>query len=273
MTNKNNRTVLVVEDNPDIAESYRFHLERVGYTVDIVDRKKMAIEYLRRRIYDAAIVDLQLKDDITHKGGLDVVSVISDLQEGTKAVVISGTAEVWDTVQSYRRGTTSYFTKDELTAKSLIEELDRILLNHVRSLFGDFGSLSAYLAAPESTPIWEAHVEQVLGCGYASMQKILWKGLQRFVPVLRLRDGTPSFQLDASRHAIGGLFWSKSAGHAIWFSASSKEAFIPPPESPAEQLRSEEAKGVVAGVWKANADRDLFLERISDRPAPQKRNN
>jgi CheY-like chemotaxis protein len=267
MTEKPHFRVLVVEDMPDISDSYRFHLEHAGYQVDIVETRKAAIEALRAKFYDVALVDLSLKDDVTYKGGLEVLDAINQLQDGTKAIVASATSEIKDSVASYDRGISGFIMKGIVRSKDIVEKIESALKGHRRPIFGDFPTLTAYLAAPEVTPIWEHQVHSVLDCGYESMNKILWKAFRPYLPILRKRDGAPSLAIDKTRSSVGGTFWSKNEGSSIWFSAHGERGSFLEPEPPASQRLAEFGeKKVSASVWRTEIPRDQFLETVRDKP-------
>ncbi len=271
MTERQKRRVLIVEDVPDVSDSYRFHLERAGYAVDVVDTRRDAVQALRAKFYDVALVDLALKDDVTHKGGIDVLDAINQLGEGTKAIVASATSEIRDSIASYDRGIDGFIMKDAVSAKEIVGKIESALAGQRRPLLGDSATLTAYLAAPEVTPIWEHHVEASLGCGYDAMQKILWKAFSPFLPIIRRRDGSPSFAIDNSRSSVGGAFWSKAEGSAIWLSARGERgSFLEPEASTTSRLAETDGKKVSAAVWRVDLPRDEFLETARDQPRSAK---
>ena len=258
--------VLIVEDMHDISESFKFVVERAGYIVDVVDRKATAIRALKSKLYDVALVDLQLKDDITHKGGLDVLDAINDLQDGTVAIVVSATQDIGEAVDSYRRKAAGFIMKGNLKSKDIVDAIEGALSKYRRSHFGDFPSLSAYLAEPDLVPIWESNVAATLGCGVPAFQKLIWSAFSPYLPIIRKKNGSPSFVVDKTKGAITGAFWSKELGSAIWFSAAGNGVNIGPTESDSERLGFVPGKDVSGEVWKIASDRGEFLERISDRP-------
>lgn len=269
MPKKVNLRILVVEDVADISDSYKFHLENAGFVVDIVETRKGAIEALTAKYYDVALVDLHLKDDdVTFKGGFAVLDVIKTLQEGTKAIVASGTSEIEDSVASYDKGIKSYIIKGPITSKDIIEKIKDAVKDHTQPLFGDFQTLSSYLAAPEVTPIWEDPIQSALGCGYDGMHKILWNALRPYLPILRRKDGTPSMIVDKTQRAVAGAFWSKAEGFAIWVSIRGEGGtFIEPEQRDARRIADFEGKKVAAAAWRIDLARDLFLETLRDRPS------
>jgi len=55
------KTILVVDDDQDLREQMRIHLEAAGYRVDTADGVTTAHEYLAENNPDIAIVDLMLE--------------------------------------------------------------------------------------------------------------------------------------------------------------------------------------------------------------------
>jgi DNA-binding response OmpR family regulator len=64
--------LLVIEDEPRIAEILKSALQRAGFTVDVVSLYVDAREALALTVYDAAILDLGLPDG-------DGINLLSDL--------------------------------------------------------------------------------------------------------------------------------------------------------------------------------------------------
>lgn len=264
------KIVLVIEDHQDIARSYKYFLEEAGYEVELTDTKREAVEKLRCRTFDAALVDLQLKDDITHKGGLEVLNFIERCNEGTKVVVISATAEVRDAVKSFRSGISDFIIKgDHDSSRDILVPIEKALIGAEKSYFGDYNALAPYLAAPDMAPIWESWVQEILQCGYDELHKLLWKELKGHLPILRKKDGSPSLAHHTTDMALSGLFWSKGEGFPIWISLAAKEGRLiqPPSNSAHTPLPTATYRKIQIGLWKMlDAKRDDFLENIRDKP-------
>ncbi len=80
------KKVLVVEDRVKLAETISMILKSVGCDVEVATSCKDAYKYLSDRDYNVIIVDIMLPDG----SGLDVIKFAKRLEEGVKAVVISG---------------------------------------------------------------------------------------------------------------------------------------------------------------------------------------
>ncbi|HEX2996813.1 MAG TPA: response regulator [Anaerolineales bacterium] len=86
--------ILIVEDNVDLAETYRDFLEFAGHVVTLVHNGTEAIEYLirRRLVPDVIILDMQLPGD----SGVVVLGLIRGMPRLVRAKVIiaSGHADI-----------------------------------------------------------------------------------------------------------------------------------------------------------------------------------
>jgi len=56
------KSILIVEDEPEVAEMLQLALQRVGYKVDVAPDGKAALQAVHDKIYDAAILDFALPD-------------------------------------------------------------------------------------------------------------------------------------------------------------------------------------------------------------------
>lgn len=77
--------VLVVDDEPDIAETIGEWLQLRGYEADLVSRSAQALELLAVRRYDLVFLDLSMPE-IT---GLELLDWIKKTAPATKTVIIS----------------------------------------------------------------------------------------------------------------------------------------------------------------------------------------
>lgn len=75
-----NRTALVVEDEPEIADLVKFHLEREGVDVTITRSGRRALELARKSIPDLLVLDLMLPD----LDGLEVCRRLKENDETKK---------------------------------------------------------------------------------------------------------------------------------------------------------------------------------------------
>jgi PAS domain S-box-containing protein len=99
--------ILLVDDDPHARETLRDVLESEGYRVHAVGVGAQAIEEVRRRHYDAALVDIRLPD----LDGLIVLEILLQLDPKLPVILLSGYATVENTVQALNRGAFAYVLK------------------------------------------------------------------------------------------------------------------------------------------------------------------
>lgn len=101
--------VLIVEDEPEIAELIRFHLERDGMDARAVYSGRHAIELLKRDPPDLLVLDLMLPD----VGGLEICRRMKQAPETRDIPVVMVTArgEETDVVAGLELGADDYVIK------------------------------------------------------------------------------------------------------------------------------------------------------------------
>ncbi len=103
------RTALVVEDEPEIADLVKFHLQREGVEVTITRSGRRALELARQDIPDLLVLDLMLPD----LDGLEVCRRLKEHDETKSIPVVMLTARgsEADIVTGIEMGADDYVTK------------------------------------------------------------------------------------------------------------------------------------------------------------------
>ena len=104
-----NAIVLIVEDEPEIAELIEFHAERAGMRPRIIHSGKLALELIRREKPDVIVLDLMLPD----LDGLAVCRKLKQSEETRSIPILMVTAkgEESDIVAGIELGADDYVTK------------------------------------------------------------------------------------------------------------------------------------------------------------------
>jgi len=55
-----NKTIMVVDDEPDITLTYKIGLENYGFIVDIYNEPDLALSNFKAGLYDLAIIDMEM---------------------------------------------------------------------------------------------------------------------------------------------------------------------------------------------------------------------
>lgn len=98
-------SILVVEDDPDAAEVLRRLLHREGHATSLAGSAEEARALLRRELFDAALLDL----DLPGMSGLELIEAVRG--EAPPLVVVTGNHDVATVVQAMRAGAADYVTK------------------------------------------------------------------------------------------------------------------------------------------------------------------
>ena len=113
------RRVLVVDDEPDMADWLATVVARAGYETRVATRGAEAEELFAAWLPDAALVDLVLPD----VSGAELVGRLKNLQPRTEVLVISGQGSIPRAVEAIKAGA-SYFLEKPIDADSVVALVD-----------------------------------------------------------------------------------------------------------------------------------------------------
>lgn len=103
----NNRRILIVDDEPELALGLKLYLRRHGYDVETVTSAESALERLKNQSFEMVVTDLMLPG----KSGLELLSQVREQWPSTFVVLITGFATVETAVQAIRQGAFDYISK------------------------------------------------------------------------------------------------------------------------------------------------------------------
>jgi DNA-binding response OmpR family regulator len=132
------RTILVVEDDPDIAQLVHLHLRDTGYDVDVAPDGPAGLQQALARSYDLIILDLMLP-------GMDGLELCRKLRASSRyslVLMVTAKSTELDRVMGLEVGADDYLTKPF----SILE-----LLARVKALFRRMDALRAQ--APVATSL------------------------------------------------------------------------------------------------------------------------
>lgn len=108
--------ILIMEDEPSLAEGLKMVLSEQGYRVSVADTGIRALGSLAGKDYDLMVADLRLPD----MDGMEVLRLIRETKPETEVIVMTGYASVVSAVESMKLGALDYlpkpFTEDEFKA-------------------------------------------------------------------------------------------------------------------------------------------------------------
>jgi DNA-binding response OmpR family regulator len=135
--------LLLIEDNPDIAEGLRVNLELEGYSVQVAGNASHALAVAAGEAPDLVVLDLGLPD----RDGFDVLQELRHRAIGAPVLILSARGMEADKVRGFRLGADDYVTKPF----GLLELMARIqsLLRRVAPVGADGGEGSEAEGAPD----------------------------------------------------------------------------------------------------------------------------
>ncbi len=134
--------ILVVEDDPDIAELLRHYLERASHDVEVLTQGQEAIPRLRERRPDLVILDRMLPG----VDGLEICRLIrvSPALADLPVMMVTARAEESDRIVGLEVGADDYITKP-FSAKEVVARVHALLRRSSRA------AIAAQAAAPAIT--------------------------------------------------------------------------------------------------------------------------
>lgn len=115
--------ILVVDDEPALAELVRMNLEVTGYACDTAGDAVTALALLAKQEYDLALLDIMLP-------GMDGFGLIGPLNDlGVPVIYLSAKNDVADKVRGLRLGAEDYIVKP-FDALELLVRVEKVLQRH-----------------------------------------------------------------------------------------------------------------------------------------------
>ena len=132
------RTILVIEDDPDIAHLVHLHLRDTGYDVDVAQDGTVGLQQALSKSYDLIILDLMLPGI----GGLELCRKLRGSSQYSFILMLTAKSTELDRVLGLEVGADDYLTKPF----SILE-----LLARVKALFRRMDALRSQ--APRGKPL------------------------------------------------------------------------------------------------------------------------
>ena len=104
--------ILIADDQPDVLEALRLLLKTERYATETVSSPEAVLEAVRRREYDALLMDLNYARDTTSgQEGLDLLPRLRELDEHLPVVVMTAWGSIDLAVEAMRRGARDFIQK------------------------------------------------------------------------------------------------------------------------------------------------------------------
>ena len=101
------KSILIVDDDPGILNSFKEILEPEGYRVDTAQTGSEALEKCKAQLYNMAIIDINLPDT----EGTELLSKIHGMLPKARKVILTGYPTLENAVDSVNRQADAYIIK------------------------------------------------------------------------------------------------------------------------------------------------------------------
>lgn len=228
--------VLVVEDIETTRNMYVRNLELRGdYRVDTAADLAEATAALDTLTYHVALVDIMLAGakDTANRDGTDVLGRIGELDEGTRAVVLSAQKEPQQVREFMKaHGAFDYLEKDDLLKAGIGKMIEYVAAAAAASPVGDepaWDAVVGSLAGDRDEPAFVSEVMDRLKFkgGFENLQRTLTAAVRYMAPLAPVREGGGGLAFDEERGVMAARFWSKGQGCAIEFTLAGKQGGAP----------------------------------------------
>lgn len=119
---REDKLILVVDDETAIRESIAFFLEHSGYKTDSAPNGRVAVEMARSKKYSAVIIDLNMPE----MNGFEVIEKIAPENTDMPIIVLSGIGIIEKAVEALRIGAWDFIPKPISNFSVLLITLDRV---------------------------------------------------------------------------------------------------------------------------------------------------
>jgi two-component system, NtrC family, response regulator PilR len=100
-------SILVVDDDQNLATALRVLLTHNGNIVDVAHTATAAKALVEQRIFDLVITDMRVSDE----SGFDIIRTVKTLTPETEVIMITGYGSIGTAVEAIRSGALDYITK------------------------------------------------------------------------------------------------------------------------------------------------------------------
>lgn len=133
-------SILVVDDDQNLATALRVLLTHNGNTVDVAHAATAAKALVEKRIFDLVITDMRVSDE----SGFDIIRTVKSLNPETEVIMITGFGSIGTAVEAIRSGALDYITKPfedaellMVVEKALSHKRMKSELKHLRMAFAE----------------------------------------------------------------------------------------------------------------------------------------
>jgi DNA-binding NtrC family response regulator len=114
--------VLVIDDDPEMLDLARFHLEKNGYDVTCAETGAQGLRLVAEHRHEVVLTDLKLPDIY----GIDLVAKLKEACPGAEVIMITGYGDISEAIEATNKGA-FYFMKKPVEFEELMALIERAI--------------------------------------------------------------------------------------------------------------------------------------------------
>jgi DNA-binding NtrC family response regulator len=138
--------MLVIDDDEGTRNLFSTVLTDAGYLVEAVENGKQAIKICKKRLFDIALIDIELPDI----KGIDLLKTLRQIQPKMVKIIITGHPSIENAVKSVNEKADGYLLKPVNIAE-MLEMIKKIMTEKTNEYFQMFTEVER---AKEKTPLF-----------------------------------------------------------------------------------------------------------------------
>lgn len=120
MTNSEKK-ILIAEDDKPISKAMQLKLESSGYTVDVAQDGKIALEMLEETEYDLLLLDIVMPV----LNGFKVLEELKNKESSIPVIVMSNLGQAEDIEKAKSLGAKNYFIKSNIDLNEVVTNVEK----------------------------------------------------------------------------------------------------------------------------------------------------
>jgi two-component system response regulator GlrR len=114
--------ILVVDDDRNLLEIIKLRLESARHRVTTASTEEEAMDVLRKKVFDLAIIDLQLGS----QDGISLMEEVHQLRPDLPAIILTAFGSIESAVEAMKKGAFNYLTKP-FDPRELLMQIEKAL--------------------------------------------------------------------------------------------------------------------------------------------------
>ncbi len=119
----NNKSILLVEDDPFLADIYITKLKSVGFDAEVVASGEKCLARIAEKNFDLVLLDIVLPQ----MDGWEILKEIKEIKKFLPVIILSNLSQPAEVEKGLQLGAIKYLIKAHYTPSEVVEEIKKVL--------------------------------------------------------------------------------------------------------------------------------------------------